>query len=526
MIRKLIKRILLIGILVFWFLSQVTASEIYKGLIYPEYSKVISMDFQNANLKDVLKIFSKQSGLNFVTSESVQDRKVTVYLDNVPVEQALDKLLTANNLAYDIDSESNVFIVRETGAPELKIITKVYFLKYASVSNSKLNRAIKSGVESGSKDSTSTTSSLGISSAATGAAGSAAAAGGIADIVKSILTGKGSVKEDQRTNSLTVTDVPSQFPIIDQTIAQLDIPTPQVMIEVEMLDVTKNAVDKVGIEWPEALAKLDVTGARVTDFPFWGNKANQDYYTFKDITSPSGKWKFSSLEGNNFAPSVLTIIGKELALNLFRQDKNTKYLARPRLLTLSNETAEIKIITQEAIGLLSTTQSVQSTATQTQQAERAETGVSLRVTPQINVDTSEITMYIEPKVSQAKTGGTFGTTTFKDPEERLTKSVLRIKDGETIVVGGLLRTDYDQTISKIPILGDIPLVGAVFRHRNMSKNEERELIVFITPRIVKDSVKDTATLQPTAMLSREQDKPAHRNKEIDKALEAFERKRR
>ena len=129
MMSNLMRRSLFIPVFVLLLLSLVYASEISKGLVYPEYSKVISMDFQNANLKDILKIFSKQSGLNFIASESVQERKVTVYLDQVPVEQALDRLLTANNLTYDIDLESNVFIVRETGEPELKTITKVYFLK-------------------------------------------------------------------------------------------------------------------------------------------------------------------------------------------------------------------------------------------------------------------------------------------------------------------------------------------------------------------------------------------------------------
>jgi type II secretory pathway component GspD/PulD (secretin) len=508
MITHLIKKSLMVGILVFLFLSEVTASEISKGLIYPEYSKVISMDFQNANLKDVLKIFSKQSGVNFVAAESVQERKVTVYLDSVPVEQALDKLLTANNLGYDIEPDSNVFIVRETGAPAVKTQTKVYYLKYASVSNSKLSKAINAGIESESQTSNAPASSPGGGAPGAAGGGAATATGGIVDIVRSILTSNGSVQEDQRTNSLTVTDVPSQFPMVDQTIAQLDIPTPQVMIEVEMLDVTKDAVDKIGVKVGETLAA-------------WTGPKHTDYFPFGQ-----GRALKTGADNPSYTLGTLDLSTTATVLQFLSSRTDTKFLARPKLLTLSNETAEIKITTQEAIGLLSTTQSAQSTATQTQQAERAETGVSLRVTPQVNTDTAEITMYIEPKVSQAKAGGTFGSTTFKDPEERFTKSVLRIKDGETIVVGGLLRTDYNQTITKVPILGDIPLLGAAFRHRNMSKNEERELIVFITPRIVKESVRGEAAFQSTAMLNREQEKPINKNTAIVKALEAYERKRR
>jgi len=502
------EKILIITIFMFLFWSGGYAADDTKGLIYPEYSKVISMDFQNANLKDVLKIFSKQSGLNFIAAEGVQDRKVTVYLDNVPVEQALDKLLTANNLSYDIDQESNVFIVRETGVPELKTVTKVYFLKYASVSNSKINSETKASANSGSSGSS------GLSTVTSGSSGSSSgsstgANAGIANIVRGILTNKGSVVEDRRTNSLTVTDVPSHFPIIDQTIAQLDIPTPQVMIEVEMLDVTKNTADKLGIKIGETLAS-------------WSGPTHTDYFPF-----PARLAQKTGASNPSYTLGTLDLTTMTAALQFLTTQTDTKYLARPRLLTLSNETAEIKITTQEAVGLSTSIQSSQSAATQTTSAERAETGVSLRVTPQVNAETGEITMYIEPRVSQAKTGGTFGNVTFKDPEERFTKSVLRIKDGETIVVGGLLRTDYSQTIIKVPLLGDIPLVGSIFRHKDLAKDEERELIVFITPRIVKESMATLSFMEPSKLkLSREQGRPSKRVKTIDKALEVVERKRR
>jgi type II secretory pathway component GspD/PulD (secretin) len=506
MIINLIKRGLAILVLIFLLFSTVAASEISRGLIYPEYSKVISMDFQNANLKDVLKIFSKQSGLNFVAAEGVQERRVTVYLDSVPVELALEKLLTANNLSYEIEPENNVFIVRESGEPELKTVTKVFFLKYASVSSSKLNNAIDSS--GGSQASSSGASSSGSSSTSDSSSAGGGDSGGMLDIIKGILTSKGIIKEDRRTNSLTITDVPSQFPIIEQTIAQLDISTPQVMIEVEMLDVTKNTVDKMGIKIGQTLAS-------------WTGGTHTGYFPF----DPARAVKTGAAIPT-YTAGTLSLAGMTAALEFLTTQSDTKYLARPRLLTLSNESAEIKITTQEAVGLETSIQSSQSAATQTTSAERVETGVSLRVTPQVNSDTGEITMYIEPKVSQSKTGGIFGGTTYKDPEERYTKSMLRIKDGETIVVGGLLRTDYTQTITKVPFLGDIPFIGAAFRHKDLSKNEERELIVFITPRIIKESVAGRLALQTDTALKREQDTPGKKNREMEKALEAIERKRR
>ena len=83
----------------------------------------ISMDFKDANLKDILKAFSIQSGLNFIASEAVQERKVTLYLDNVPLTQAMDKIFSANNLSYELDKDANIFVVKEWGKMETETVT-------------------------------------------------------------------------------------------------------------------------------------------------------------------------------------------------------------------------------------------------------------------------------------------------------------------------------------------------------------------------------------------------------------------
>jgi len=156
---------------------------------------------------------------------------------------------------------------------------------------------------------------------------------------------------------------------------------------------------------------------------------------------------------------------------------------------LNNETAEIFVNTQEAIG---TIQQISGGGAgieaSTTSAERTDTGVSLRVTPQISMESNEITMFVYPKVKDATTSSTFnsGTTIYKDPEERSTKSLIRIKDGETVVIGGLIRHDRSEVITKVPFLGDIPLLGKFFTHRHKDKDKQRELLVFITPHIVRE----------------------------------------
>lgn len=159
-------------------------------------------------------------------------------------------------------------------------------------------------------------------------------------------------------------------------------------------------------------------------------------------------------------------------------------------MTLNNETAEIKIATNEAIGVTDTTTSTGGTGITTAAAERAQVGVILRVTPQINLEAGEITLFVYPKVANASAGTPFIVADedyqYRDPEERSTKQVVRLKDGETIVIGGLIRNETQTVVSKLPILGDLPIIGAAFRHKSQTPGRERELLVFITPHIIRD----------------------------------------
>ncbi|MFH1655929.1 MAG: secretin N-terminal domain-containing protein [Candidatus Omnitrophota bacterium] len=503
--KNIFTKIIIVGVFLVLFIP-LTSAEVSKRLGHPEYSKRISMDFQDANVKDVLKVFSQQSELNFIASDELKDRTITLFLQDVPVEEALELLLTANNLTYEIQEGSNIFIVKET--PEsLQTTTKIFFLKYASVSNSRLRAEISEGLVRGEE----------FTRGEEGAGGGGGAVGettaeevGIKQIVENVLSEVGKVIEDPRTNSLIITDLPSQFPVIENTIARLDVPTPQVLIEVEMLDVSKNLVDKLGVDW----------GATETSWVTYSGPSRDNAFPIKRLSGSATR---------DFTMGTLSMAGLDIALDLLTTDTSTKYLARPRILTLSNETAEIKIVTDEAIGLNLTSSGEGSATQQTEEAERAETGVALRVTPQVSLEIGEITMFIEPTVSEAATSTL--SEDYRDPERRQTKSLLRIKDGETIVIGGLIRNRETEVITKVPILGDIPFLGALFRHKDKSRGEDRELMIFITPRIVKGrglnrSRKPMAYLPPV----REQEpiKPESlfisRETKVDMALSEFEKR--
>jgi type II secretory pathway component GspD/PulD (secretin) len=381
------------------------------------------------------------------------------------------------------------------------MITKVYVLKYASVSTSSIRAELKNYLSGSAVLGGSTTAGT------TGAAGAGGAGGedvGITAAIKKILSENGKVIEDSRTNSLIISDIPSRFSIIEATIARLDVPMPQVMLEVEMLDVSKNLVDKLGFEFSNNPFTLILPGGFMRQgAQFWmGESAHRE----SEGAVTLGKTFYQTLD-------------------FIRTQTDTKYLARPRLLTLNNETAEIRITTNESIGVKTTTSTTGGLTTA--EPERSETGVLLRVTPQVNTETGEITMFIYPQVSEATGGNPLtsanDTFTFRDPEVRSTKSMVKVKDGETVIVGGLIRNEFSQVSKKIPILGDIPVIGLLFRHKGATgdKNRERELLVFITPHIIKESQMELAqTYMPKKVLLEREQQPSESTTERKKSITA------
>ncbi len=477
---------------------------------------IISMDFQDVSIKDVLKLLSMQSGMNFIASEAVADRKVTLYLDKVPLSQVMDKIFSANNLSYEMDKRANIFVVKDWGKLEVETVTKVFYLKHASVSSSSLKEEASNNISSSNENNSSNGNSSSNSNDGSGK-WKAEEESGITFSIKKLLSESGSLVEDFRTNSLIVTDTPARMKIISEVITSLDIEIPQIMLEVEMLDVSKNAIDKLGMEFGQTPFTAYLYGASAAmGFPFGSWSKIFD----------AGDGSLSINPGSVNDEGVATGSPYTMQLDFLKTQSDTKVLARPRIMTLNNETAEIKITTNEAIGEITDTEGQGTASSTTTSAERVETGVSLRVTPQINSDNGEITMFIYPSVKDATTS-TFNAS-YKDPEERSTKSIIRVRDGETVVIGGLIRHDKSETITKLPFLGDIPLVGAMFRHKNKDKDRERELLVFITPRIIKSGQADSLEQMKRFTLPiREQSAVAHVNREylINTSLNNFDKKR-
>ena len=490
----------------------------------------ISMDFKDANLKDVLKTFSQQTGVNVIASEDVGDKTITLYLEDVTVMDALDQILQAAGLTYERSPGSQIYIVKPKpelpGGTQVETITRVYRLKFARVSTSRLARAAEALGAQTPFEAAKTTAALssGGSGGSGGAGGSrtggSAGGGGggsqgekevgINKVVEKLLTDVGKVVVDERTNSLIVTDVASNFPRIESVLNTLDVRTAQVLIEAEVLETTLGKVKDLGIEWgtgSEGNMVVFTPGSRTTRFPFG---------FFGTSIAPSIPTPFTL--------STLSAASAVGTLQALQRDTDTKILARPKVLTLDNESALIRLTTNQAVGF--TTTATAQTSTTSVTPERVTTGVILVVTPQVNQD-GYITMLVEPSVTKVATASVTPPSTagtIVDPKTRSARSMVRVRNGDTLVLGGLIDRSEDEVVQKVPLLGDLPIIGGIFRNREIT-NAASELIVFITPRILEEP--GEGQLAAVGLLSppgeREQEPVAGRGEAIEQQLDILER---
>lgn len=454
----------------------------------------VSLDVTEAYLEDVLKLLSQQSSLNFVAAEEVRDKKVTMYLDHVPIQEALETILQAYRLVLKPSDQKNLYLVTESNAPKVPTVTKVFHLKYARVvptageilptfglSGSLITTAFSTTGTGGTSGSAGTgtgtgtggTSGIGIGGGIGGVLGGAGATGtsGMLGIIRSLLTEYGSVVSDHRTNSLIVTDIPERIPVIEETITQLDVKPIQIFIEAEILEVTLDTLRRLGVEYSDSIGQVAsyVGPKRTSYFPF-----------VRGLLDTGTK---------SHTMGTLSLADTTILFKLLATEKDVKFLARPRLLTLSNEVAEIRIIADAVTGVTSTSQATTGTVTET--VERNTVGTILRVTPIVNEE-KYITMVIEPEVSRVIQSISF--TKFLDPNRRAARTTVMVPDGGTVMIAGLISTENTDSNRRIPGLGDIPLLGLPFK-RSESEHKNTEIILFITPHILTQEQKMVVVAQ-------------------------------
>ncbi|MBD3264831.1 MAG: hypothetical protein GF375_06990 [Candidatus Omnitrophica bacterium] len=464
--------------------SIFSQDDIYGDYLLFSTPKTVSLDLEDAKLVDVLKMFSQQTGLNFISTEAVRDRKLTLYLENVPLKEAMDIVFTANGLTYDYYPESSVFVVKEMGKPKVEIRTKVYTLKHACVSKSRMATGFTAQVQSGGDEEGGITGYEGVET-------------NVIKVVEKVLTEHGTVTEEPRTNSLIISDVPSQFPAIDKVIDELDKPVKKIVIEVEVLDILKESLDELGM----MVKKEEITdkGGR---FRFMEN-ANAPLSDFFNIMPNIN---------DGIAFGTLDLRDVDIMMSFLKTKQTTRVMARPKLLVLSNQEAIIHV--GDEIWSIETERFDDGGSTTELGDRKTQTGVQLKIIPQVDDLTNEVTLTLGVEISDdfnVDTGASF----YEKPSTSVT-TMTRLNPNETLLVGGLLRNDTGKGEEKIPFLGDIPLLGNLFKSR-VSADDKREVLIFIRPHVIQDPSIITRVPRP---IDREQ-KDYSKRKSVSSVLDRF-----
>lgn len=409
-----------------------------------------SLEFREVDIKDVLRQLSKQYNLNIVFSEKVAG-VVTVQMSNVSVAQALDSIITVNGFAYTKkDNVINVTTPEEAEREGKQ--TKLFRLNNASALTLK--------------------ESLG-----------------------KVLSSDGSIEADARSNSLVVTDTLSVINKIEEIIPSLDNPTPQVLIEAKLIETSLTKSDKLGIDWTTTLS---ATGAkRPTTLPFTakGDRSWMENVFPPDPASstdfPTGHpFGFPTAVKGDFTLGTLDASSLKAVLDVIMSRTDTKLLANPRVVAINNQKALIHVGRNVPIPTFErneTTGKMEITGW----SDDKKVGVQLDVTPQISPD-GHIKLILKPEVSSIVSTVKIGTDDANViTATRTVETEVMIRDGQTVVIGGLIKDDSFTKISKIPILGNIPLVGLLFTRKEVgstsSPTEKTDLLIFVTASIIKDT---------------------------------------
>ena len=433
-------------------------------------------------------------------SEEFANKKVTASLTKVTVREALDTLLRVHGLTYQRIGKSDSYVVTKRSSDAPDTITKIYTLSYISLQSmgsASSEMASITPQDVSYANSLSNSNSGSSSSSSGGDAYSSSAE--IIGIIKSMLSPVGRIATDPRTNKLIITDVAEVFPQVENILAELDIKPPQILIEAQIVEVSKTSGLTLGFEYGSGdgtMLSLTAPSRNVTSDYLRGKMKDEngnlvkmhgwDWIFPKNDNSSSsssggGSSSGGSSEGGEKA-AVLNFAAFNIVLRSLLTRGEAKYLGKPKVVTLNNKTATITASTDAAVGVtMSQSGSGSGEGMTTRSAERKQVGLTLQVTPQVNRE-GYVTLYVQPSYSDVVSSG---FDDMKDTTNRATSTLVRVKNGQTVVIGGLLTSRETDQTRKVPLLGDIPILGWLFTSRSTSKSTT-DLVIFITPTILAE----------------------------------------
>ena len=440
--------------------------------------EALSMEFQDVEIRSVLDILAQFTEMNIVASDSVAGN-ITLRLINVPWDQALDIILKSKNLGKR--ENGNVILVApstelaEQEARELEAQQAVESYAPLRTEYIRLSYAKAADV-------------LTLISQGSGSTGSSGTGNANSVDNNTLLSNRGTVTVDERTNTLIIKDVAESIENIHKLIGKIDIPVRQVMIEARIVSATDSFSKEIGVRW----GILSNGAANNRNLLVGGS--NQTLWDLKDFdvetTTVNGqtvsypKYDISRPDNLNVDLGVANPAGRiafgllsmsdvmlDLELSALQADNRGEVISTPKILTADKQTAKVSSGTQ-----IPYQEASASGATTTSFKEAA---LSLEATPNITPD-GKIGLQLLI---------TNGTPTIINnqvaiAEDSISTNVI-VEDGQTVVLGGVFKNSKSNGVDKVPFLGDLPYIGRAFR-KDVSNNEKQELLIFVTPKLIND----------------------------------------
>jgi type IV pilus assembly protein PilQ len=427
----------------------------------------LSLNFQDIEVRSVLQLIADFTSLNLVASDSVSG-KITLRLQNVPWDQALDLILKTKGL--DKRTVGNVMLV----APADEIAARER-LEMESNNQSEKLAALRSEF-------------IQINYA------KASDMLGLINGPSKLLSDRGSASVDSRTNTLIVLDTPKRIEEIRDVVTRLDVPIKQVMIEARIVLATTDFAKELGVKWGvlrdnETSKRRIVTGGthqtlletqfarEFEEVTINGQEFTVPKYEVETPTDLVVDMGVSGAGATSFAVGLIDFnnLMLDLELSALQSDGNGEIVATPKVLTADKQKARIAAGTQ-----IPYSEATSSGATSTRFINAE---LSLEVTPSITPD-GRINM--ELLVNNDSIGEILPNGAVTIDTNRVATNVL-VDDGQTVVLGGIFKTETAKGVTKVPFLGDIPYLGKLFR-KDVSRNSKQELLIFVTPRLASEAL--------------------------------------
>ncbi|WP_428718911.1 cohesin domain-containing protein [Undibacterium curvum] len=388
-----------------------------------KFKKPISIEFRDVSLKQLFEVISHSSGMNFVFDKEVKtDQKTSIFLKDSTIESAVHFVLMTNQLEQQIVDANTILIYPNTPAKVKdyqEMVVRTFFLANVDAKS-------------------------------------------IANTVKTIVKTK-DIVIDEKLNMLILRDSPDAIRVAERLISLQDIPEPEVMLEVEVLEIKRTRLLALGIQWPDSLS--------LTPLP----------------STVGGSVSLRNLRNLNTGSIGATV--SPMTVNAKKQDSDANLLANPRIRARNHENA--KILIGERVPNITTT----STATGfvSESITYLEVGLKLNVQPTVYLD-NDVAIKVDMEVSNivGQTQTKSGSTAYQIGT-RNASTVLRLKDGETQILAGLINNEDRTSANKVPGLGELPILGRLFGG-NTDDNQKTEIILSITPRIVRNIQRPEASL--------------------------------